>query len=213
MVGGSAPARDAIHFFSLTARAKEAAAMTPPHRRTAVLGSFNVRVVMYRHGSTVIEVRGAARRKTAGLLATVVRALAKPGEVVVVDLSDLPAADYWLVSALAKAHAAAQASRAALRLVVGCRPVLRVLESSGLGRLIPISRSRDYDDRDYDDLDDDRDDEFARDADNLDGSTARRPDRASARQRIIDLSTHAATDRGADSASVTRPRRARAWRV
>jgi len=182
--------------------------MTPAYRRTAALGSFNVRVVMYRHGSTVIEVHGAARRKTAGLLATVVRALAKPGEVVVVDVSDLPAADFWLVSALAKAHAAAQASRAALRLVVGCRPVLRVLESSGLGRLIPISRSRDCDDRDYDH----GDDEIARGADSLGGPPAV-SDRASARQRIIDLSTHTPADRGSDSASVTRPRRARAWRA
>jgi len=203
--------------------------MTPAYRRTAVLGSFNVRVVMYRHGSTVIEVRGAARRKTAGLLATVVRALAEPGEVIVVDLSDVPAADFWLVSALAKAHAAAQGSRAALRLVVGCRPVSRVLESSGLGRLIPISQSRDYDGRDHDDANyadadyddaehdyrdpDHRDDGAARHVDVVGGSTPQRSDRASARQRIIDLSSRAAGDRGSDSVSVTQPRRARAWRA
>ena len=71
---------------------------------------FSLRVAFYRRGAVVIETRGVARRKTAGLLARVIRALARPGGLLVVDLSEHLDADYWLVSAVAKAHAAAHAS-------------------------------------------------------------------------------------------------------
>ncbi|HET9186999.1 MAG TPA: hypothetical protein VFN80_03525, partial [Acidothermaceae bacterium] len=138
---------------------------------------FSLRVAFYRRGAVVIETRGVARRKTAGLLARVIRALARPGGVLVVDLSEHLDADYWLVSAVAKAHAAAHASRAGLHVVVGCRPVLESLHSSGLDRLVAVTRRRDFDDGP--------------------GSAVEAGQtRTADRQRVIDLSSHGTADRG-----------------
>jgi hypothetical protein len=161
----------------VTAPWKEVAEMTTEPPAAASHDSFNLHVAFYRRGAAVIEATGVARRKTAGLLARIVRALAKPGAVLVIDLSELAVADYWLVSAVAKAHAAAQATRADLRLVVGCRPIHELLHSSGLDRLIPVTECRDYND--------------------LPGlPTQAGPDRVADRQRIIDLSAHGAGERG-----------------
>lgn len=138
---------------------------------------FHLRVAFYRQGAAVIETRGAAHRKTAGLLARVVRALARPGAVLVVDVSEHTVADYWLVSAVAKAHAAAQGAKADLHVMVSGRPALDVMCASGLDRVISVSSSRGCAE--------------------LPEPPAGVPSRTIDRQRVIDLSAHgtAARDR------------------
>lgn len=151
--------------------------MTTEPPALASYDNFSLHVTFCRRGAAVIEATGVAQRKTAGLLARIVRALAKPGAVLVIDVSELAVADYWLVSAVAKAHAAAQATKADLLLVVGCRPILELFHSSGLDRLIAVAECRDYHD--------------------FPGVPSQAgPDRVADRQRIIDLSARSAGERG-----------------
>jgi len=93
----------------------------------------------------IIEVRGSVHGSNIGELADYVRRLVlRRCTSIAVDLCDVPDPDHWLVSALAKAHAAARARGATLRAIVGDDTTLTLLDTAGFGRTVSIFPGRGF---------------------------------------------------------------------
>jgi anti-anti-sigma regulatory factor len=120
----------------------------------------------------IIEVRGTMHRSTVAVLANHVRRLVmRPNTSIVIDLSDVTCPDYWLVSALARAHAAARARGANVRVIVSDPSTVMLLETGGFTRTASVFHSRAFDET------------------LNDPGSVRRSSRANERQLAIDLRT------------------------
>jgi hypothetical protein len=126
---------------------------------------LRIRAAVIGRQGGVLEVCGTVHRSTVDALAAVASGLR--ASLVVVDLSGIALANYWLLSALAKAHVVLVARKGAMRLVVGGDDVFTLVHTSGFDRVAPTSFSREYEDR-------------------LAARLTPRRDRVGDRQRVID---------------------------
>jgi anti-anti-sigma regulatory factor len=138
--------------------------------------------------NAVVEIRGAVRRSTAGVLAAYLSASsASTATSVVIDLSGTATPNHWLLSALAKTQAVLRARRASMRLVVGDDRMFELLHTSGIHRVAPIFLTRRFDDQ-------------------VAARTGVHRGRAEDRQRVVDLAV-AGQARGRVNVVLHRPRR------
>lgn len=157
-------------------------------RPSAVKPDFAITSSMTDGKSAVVEISGAVRRSTAGVLAAYLSSLSTSGRTcVVIDLSSVTVPNHWLLSALAKAQTVLHARKASMRLLVDDDTVFELLHASGFHRMAPIFLTRRFDDR-------------------LTAKSGPQRRRADDRQRVVDL-TEASQARGRINVVLHRPPR------
>ena len=113
-----------------------------PMYRSIEHPDLTIHVTALGEQSVVVELCGVVRASTVNAVAAEVSGLR--AAALVVDLSGITLSNYWLLSGLAKAHAARLAHRAAMRLIMGDDETFETLHTSGLYRVIPTLFTRGY---------------------------------------------------------------------